>query len=296
MIGFWLVNLLPPEDPLGFDLRTPAGVWKVNQSSAFKQLEPDIRGRGFCGNTYSMEFQLPRDATRSSVKDAAFSEVLPICLAMAYVTGAAVTIRNSLSPSEIAFAQVGPHFPRMRGIPDPSACVATLKQFTDFVEAYITQYSRLNSTEKFLLLTHFYIDALSCWSLENLYLSASTLLQVIASTEEDTGRQFAAIHAARRTGKSKAKPAFFDYLAGAADRVGIAPPSHDVVRIRNSLIHEGTLKSNNFPAQVDATVPIAEAMSWVDNYVYAVLKLGNVPVPRQSARDLAIGLNSFSYE
>jgi hypothetical protein len=68
-----------------------------------------------------------------------------------------------------------------------------MAQFTDFVERFVGQYVALNSSEKLLFLTHFYIDALSCWSLENLYLSGSTLLQIIASTEEDiTGRTFAA--------------------------------------------------------------------------------------------------------
>lgn len=296
MIGFWLVNLLPPGQPRAFGLRTPAGVWGFKQSPAFARLEPQIRGRGLCGNTYSMEFRLPTDGTRSSAKEVAFSEVLPLCLAMSFVTGAAVTIRDSLPSSEISFVKVGSHFPRARGILNPTACVSTMDQFTDLVEAFVGQYSQVNSTEKLLLLIHFYIDALSCWSLENLYLSGSTLLQIIASTEENSRRPFATSQAARRTGKSKAKPAFFDYLAGAADRVGITPLGHDVVKIRNSLIHEGTLKSASFPAQLDAAIPIAEAMSWVDQYIYAVLKLGKVPLLRHHSRDLTGAVNSFSYE
>jgi hypothetical protein len=215
MIGFWLVNLLPPEQRQTFDLRTPAGLWKFKQSAAFQKLEPEIRDRGGCGNTYSMVFALPTDGPRSSIKETAFDEVLPICLATSFVTGAAVTIRNSLPPSEISFAQVGPHFPRQRGIPDPVACVNTIAEFTKFVEQFVRDYQRLNPSEKLLLLTHFYIDAFSCWSLENMYLSGSTLLQIIASTEQDTGRPFAANHAKARTGK--ARPAFFDYLSGAAD-------------------------------------------------------------------------------
>ena len=102
-------------------------------------------------------------------------------------------------------------------------------------------------------------------------------------------------HAAGRTGEPGSKPAFFDYLAGAADRVGIAPPSHDVVKIRYSLIHEGTLKLADFPGQADAAEPIAEALRLVDDYAYAILKLGQVPLPRHKAQDLTYGLNSFSF-
>ena len=295
MIAFWLVNLLPPGAPKTFALKTPAGLWTFKQSSAFNADEAEIRNKGACANTYAMEFPLPSDSTRNSMKDAAFDEVLPICLAASFVMGSAVTIGHPHPASEVTFSGVGSHFPRQRGIPHPAACVSTMGEFAGFVERFVDQYRGLNSAERLLLLTHFYIDALSCWSLENLYLSGSTLLQIIASSEENTGGAYAATHAAARTGKPGSKPAFFDYLAGAADRVGIAPPSHDVIKIRNSLIHEGTLKLTNFPTQADAAEPIAEALRWVDDYMYAVLKVGRVPVSRHKARELTFGLNSFSF-
>lgn len=295
MMAFWLVNLLPPGTPQTFALKTPAGLWTFKQSPAFNREEADIRDKGACANTYSMEFPLPTDGTRSSVKNMAFDEVLPICLAASFVTGAAVTIGHPHQVSEVQFVVVGSHFPRQRGIPNPAACVNTMNQFSGFIETFVDHYGQLNSVEKLLLLTHFYIDALSCWSLENLYLSGSTLLQIIADTEKTTGRGFAANHAATRAGKTGVKPGFFDYLAGAADRVGIAAPSYDVVKTRNSLIHEGTLKLAGFPTQADAAKPIAEGLRWVDEYVYAILKLGSVPAPRHNASVLTHGLNSFSF-
>lgn len=295
MIAFWLVNFLPPGAPQTFALKTPAGLWTFKQSPTFNAAEAEIRNKGACANTYAMEFPLPTDGTRNSVKGTAFDEVLPICLAAAFVTGSAVTIGHPHQGSEVKFAAVGSYFPRQRGIPNPAACVNAMDQFNGFIERFVDQYGGLNSVERLLLLTHFYIDALSCWSLENLYLSGSTLLQIIASSEKHTGRPHAATHAATRTGKPGSKPGFFDYLVGAADRAGIAPPSHDVVKIRNSLIHAGTLKLANCPTQADAAEPIAEALRWVDDYMYAILKLGHVPVPRHKARDLTYGLNSFSF-
>jgi hypothetical protein len=42
-------------------------------------------------------------------------------------------------------------------------------------------------------------------------------------------------------------------------------------------------------------VPIAEAMRWVNDYVYGILNLGRVPAPRHAARDLAFAIASFSF-
>ena len=294
MIGLWVVNLLPPGVPQTFTLRTPTGLWAFHQSPRFTADEADIRG-GACASTYALEFTLPTDATRSSVKEAAFKEALPICLAASFVTGAAVTIGHPHVGSEIAFVTVGSHFPRERGIPGQVSCVSTMDQFTCFVERFVGQYESLSAAgEKLLLLTTFYIDALSCWSLENLYLSGSTLLQIIAGTEEIPASATSTA-SAKGTGKPCARSPFFNNLVGAAARVGIAPPSHDVVKIRNSLIHEGTLRSKNFSTLADAAAPIAEALRWVDDYLYAVLKLGAVPRRRHEAQDLGHALNSFSF-
>jgi len=290
MIGFHLVNLLPPGRPLRFSLQTPCGTWDFQQAANFSQTEPDILQKGACANTYSMSMTLPPNAI-SSQKDAVFQEALPICLAASLVTGAAVTIRHPLGGSEVNFVHVGPHFPRARGIKNPAACVNTFDEFKAFVEGFIRQYPTLNPVEKLLLLTHLFIDATACWSLENLYLSGSTLLQVVTDTENATGRTFAAAHAAQRN----SRVGFFDYLAGAANRVNIAPVSHDVVKVRNSLIHNGTLKSANLPSQADAAIPIAEAMHWLDQYMYAILGLGTVPANRYPVGILAYGIISFSF-
>ncbi len=115
MIGFWLVNCLPPNAPQIFKLNTPAGVWIFRKASHFDEVLDGVN-QGRCANTYSIEFDLPTDQARSSQKDSAFYEVLPICLAASFVTGMAVTVRDSLPHSEITMIQTGPHFPRERGI------------------------------------------------------------------------------------------------------------------------------------------------------------------------------------
>lgn len=290
MIGFYVVNLLPPGSPPQFSLQTPCGTWDFQQVQNFAQVEPAVVHQGACANTYMMSMALP-PGSASAQKEAALDESLAICLGASFVTGAAVTVRDSLDASEIKFLTTGAHFPRARGITRPAACVTSLADFKVFMERFVAQYRALDPSEKLRLLMHFFIDATACWSLENLYLSGSTLLQVVADTEKASGRTFASVHAARRN----APIGFFDYLAGAADRVHIAPPTHDVVKVRNSLIHAGTLQSAILPTQADAAASIAEAMHWFDQYVYAILGLGAVPVNRYPVRVLAHNINSFSF-
>jgi len=114
MIGFWLVNFLPPGIPQVFELNTPNGIWSFIKASHFDEVVEGVK-QGRCANTYSIEFTLPVDDSRSSKKEGAFSEVLPICLALSFVTGMAVTMRQSVKCSEIQMIQTGPHFPRERG-------------------------------------------------------------------------------------------------------------------------------------------------------------------------------------
>lgn len=293
MIGFYVANLLPPATPLQFNLQTPCGTWSFQQVPNFGQAHQAVL-QGATTNTYTTTFPLPVSGP-SSLKDAAFEEVVPICLAASFVTGAAVTIKHSLAASSIQFITVGPHLPRDRGVANPAACVDTFAEFIAFVERFVAQYRALDPVEKLKLLMHFFIDATACWSLENLYLSGSTLLQVVADTEKSMGRTFASVHAAQRNQGRATSPGFYDFLAGAANRTNIAPLTHDVVKVRNSLVHAGTLQSASLPTQADAAVPIAEAMHWFDQYVYAILNLGPVPVNRYPVRLLTDGINSFSF-
>lgn len=107
------------------------------------------------------------------------------------------------------------------------------------MEAFLAAYAGAGAAEKILLVTHHRLDAMACWSLEDLYLSATTILQVVAYTQE-------AIDPIAH------KPSFFKYLTDAAGRVQIAPPYHDVVKMRNDLIHDGTLTGSSFGGKTEA--------------------------------------------
>ena len=290
MIGFRFLNLLLPSNPGTFDVRMPSGVWTFTKDDQFTANLAAIQ-KGQVAETYSAKTDLP-SITGSRRMDVGFDEALEICLAATIVTGASVTVSRSLPGSELLVVQTGPHFPRVRATGGNFPCVTTLPQAIDFVEKFVTQWPTVSGPEKLLLLSHHFLDSISSWSLEGYYLSGSTLLQIIAETEEQLGRQFAQQHSIARGNKS---PSFMDFLAGAADRAGIPALAHDVVKIRNQLVHQGSLKGTLFPDQEAAAKPIADAMNWFDSYVYAILGLGAVPKPRHSPFAFSSQMNSFSF-
>jgi hypothetical protein len=50
MIGFYVVNLLPPATPLQFNLQTPCGTWEFQQVPNFGQVHPAVL-QGATANT-----------------------------------------------------------------------------------------------------------------------------------------------------------------------------------------------------------------------------------------------------
>ncbi len=56
------------------------------------------------------------------------------------------------------------------------------------------------------------------------------------------------------------------------------PQSHDVVKMRNDLIHDGTLSGTSFNNRnaADCNIVVAAALNWIDSYLHAALALGPV--------------------
>lgn len=119
--------------------------------------------------------------------------------------------------------------------------------------------------------------------MEDLYLSATTLLQVIVATEA--------------TAQGKRELNFFDGLKDAALRKRLRPlPLGRVfTNMRNELVHDGRLIGTRFAGpdkQACATV-VADVLNWFDEYMHAALSLGSVCKTRFRAADF-ITLNAHS--
>lgn len=278
VIGFWTVNLLVPEEPQQIEIKTPLGIWALKKAAFYDKSKAAISD-GQCANTYALEHPVSMD-DGSAACDTAFDELTPLFLGMSYLTGLSVTAKTQLPHSEISIIQLSDHWPRERSMGSGNPVVDNAADFSAGLEAFINSWAGPGQQEKVLLLIHHWLDALACWSLEDCYLSATTLLQVIAATE-------GAIQARSLT--------YYTAVDDASQRVGIAPLSRDFKDMRNVLIHEGRLIGGAFQGTSfqDCAAVAANVLNWFDEYIHSVLGVGPVRRQRFTANAFT-GLNSYS--
>ncbi|WP_186079824.1 hypothetical protein [Burkholderia gladioli] len=292
MLSFYVLNLLIPGDPDEVTINTPAGSWKLIKMPEFAGAKAKIttssaRPRELpVGATYFLENPVSMLNGAAAV-NSAFAEVTPVLLAASYATGLSVTIENSTKGSGIQIVSPTDHWPRVRAMGPGSPVVTTTAEFVNLVEAFMRAWPAAGQKEKAQLLVHTWLDALACWSMEDLYLSATTLLQIIVSTE--TRRQ------------RVASLNFYPGLKAASRHARIRRPSYSAKEMRDSLVHEGklagawitALRRKGSSDQDICAGLVAEVLNWFDAYVHVALGLGPVAKSRFSTNDF-VTLNAFS--
>lgn len=281
MLGFFVVNLLIPNDPDEINIKTISGSWTINKYGNFAQSITAI-ANGQCAHTYTIENDISM-AAGAAACDARFNEMTPILLGASYVSGLSVTVKNSLPHSDCMILQPSSHWPRERAMGVGNYCLSDQTEFIDILEKFVATWPLKAASEKILILIHHWLDALGCWSFEDFYLSATTLLQIIAATEEQI------------TGNPDLS--YFRAIQSASARVGIGSLSRDFKDMRNNLIHEGKLLGGSFAGgDIQACSKVAaDLMNWFDNYIHSVLNLGPVKKQRFTAGDF-ISLNAYSID
>jgi hypothetical protein len=282
-IGHRLANLIIPGDPDELTINTPAGSWELRKDPQFTDNKAAILNKGLTAETYSISFTGSYTGSRAAAIDAADEELIPLCLAASFLTALSVTPTRSLPSSQASFLTVGPHFPRPRPMGSGFPVTAGTAEFAGFMEAFVRAYAGPGTIEKIRLVAHHFLDALAFWSLEDLVLSTTTILEIIAATAK------AVAVPGTPTGTFNQRMTF------AASRFNLPPLPSDFRNMRNDLIHEGTLSGTSFPGK-DASacgVAAAEVLDWIDAYVFAALQLGSTPSPRFAPEGFR-GVNSFS--
>lgn len=278
MMSFFVVNLLIPADPEGVELSVPSGRWTFERFAEYEKSKAAIK-EGKCAHTYYIENSIGLVPAASA--DQAFEELTPILLGASYATGLSVTIVQSTMASQVSILQRSEHWPRDRAIDMASPVINSPEEFTEIVERFVAAWPNAGRSEKALLLVHHWLDALACWSMEDLYLSATTLQQIIVATE------------ATRQGKQDLP--FYAGLEAAAKRMGVRVLSPAFKDMRNELIHDGQLVGRRFTGpdkQACATV-VADVLNWLDEYIHAAMGLGSIRKTRFTVADL-MNLNAYS--
>jgi hypothetical protein len=278
MIGFRIVNLMIPGEPQSLNIITPSGTWILDKAPSYDISTEAIR-KGQCAVTYSLEHPVSM-AHGAAACDLVLEEITPLLLGASYLSGLSVTADQSLPFSEVTIMQPSHYWPRERAMGGGNAVVVTTAEFKTILEAFVTAWPSAGKREKVLIMIHHWLDSLACWSLEDLYLSATTLLQIIAATEESV------------QGKD------LDYLSAvtaSAKRVGIRALNRDFKDMRNNLIHEGKLLGDKFSGNSleDCTAVAADVLNWFDAYMHSVLGLGAVRHQRFAAQKF-LSLNAYS--
>lgn len=283
MIGFWLVNLLIPGDPENVKITTSSGEWNILKYAAKFQESKNAIDVGQCAQTYSIENGASLEDS-SEICEKCFEEMTPILLGMSYLSGLSVTAKYPLPYSDCSgIIRPSDSWPRERAICGSNFCVTNEIEYAEVLEKFVVAWCSNGRTEQALILIHHWLDALACWSFENLYLCATTLLQIIAKTEKQIiGNRSLSLFCA---------------INSASRRAGIDPLSEDFKKMRNDLIHEGKLIGSSFSGKSfeDCCHVVADLLIWFDEYIHSTLNLGPVKRKRYMWHNFE-NLNSFSIE
>lgn len=282
-IGHRLTNLIIPGEPDVLTITTPTGSWELRKDPRYDEYKRAI-AEGKIAETYMIEISCSYTGNRAAAMDAVDDELVPLCLATSYLTGLSVAPSRSLPASEVTFMQVGPHFPRPRAMGTGFPALPDGTSFAPAVGNFIAAYPIKGSDENIRLIAHHFLDALAFWSLEDLVLSTTTILEIIAIT-------------AKRVASAQGQTIkdFTPRMEFAAGRFNLPALPPDFRNMRNDLVHEGTLSGQKFPNKDAAAcgVAVAEALDWIDEYAFAAMGLGKPPQQRFIGEAFG-GANSFS--
>lgn len=281
-LGARFCNLVPPNDPNNFDLTTSSGTWQFAQEPNYNDHKSAIEN-GQIGATYVVTLDIDTSTSRDSRIGAAIDEMLAISLGASYLTGMTVAPFQDLPFSVVKFLQYGDHFPRPRAMGFGWPLFDTLDQFVKELGVFVEAYQPLERSHNARLLIHHWLDSLAFWSLEDLTLSASTILEIISAT-------------AQRSGGAGVNT-FNKGLEHAASQYSLPQLSRNFRNMRNDLVHEGHLSGSNFPNKdiIACAQAAASALEWIDVYICKVFGL-TLPRLTRFGPNTFVNINAFSLD
>lgn len=266
---------------VSFDVPSALGAWRFQRTTNYDAVLQHMES-GMCAHTYIATNMNVNFQTRDADFVKACDEIIDICLVLSFSNARCVAPTGSTAWSQPQLLAGGGNFITPRAIFgfDQLATHSLTTLFSNWLIGSYIHYTQRNLR---LQLTH-WLSGLTCFSLEDIYLSAGVQMDVIKQVE--------------RAVSSKPKLTYFEGMQSASRRYGLTPLGHDYKNMRNDIVHEGRLSGSNFPNQSknNCAEVISSTLNRIDLYVIRVLDFTNSVsnMPRWKGSRLNAGLPAFS--
>ena len=278
MLGFSIADLFL--DETSFTCPSRFGVWVFERFREYNIIKDKIQP-GQCATTFSAINSKVTPKMNHSDFDKTVNDLLDICLFFSYCTGKCVTPRKNTFGSDIVYIEFGDHFLLSKNIEGINPIHINSPYGEVLKDVIISKTCRIN-VNQFRLLVTYWLNAVTCFSLEDLFLGLCVVMDIVKQCEKIFhGRNFS----------------FFEGMRSASDRFNIRELTHDFTKMRNDLVHEGKLSGSNYKdkTKTECVETIVQVLNWIDFYLIKILGLESQFTlgDRFSQNDI-IGLPSFS--
>ncbi|AZQ85650.1 hypothetical protein EKO29_17615 [Colwellia sp. Arc7-635] len=280
MIGFMITNLITDDNE--FLVNGKLGQWVFSKSPNYDDMVSPILTKGACGNTFSAELATLSHKSTDAEFSTCCDEIIDICLLLSFIQARCITPSGSSRFSDISFIQLGDDFIPARsivGFPEIEVKTGFTNLFLDWKSSI---HPTLNNKKLRLFLSH-YLSGLTCFTLEDIFLSLGVQMDLIKQEEIKIKGQ---------------NMTYQDGMKSASARYGIIPLSPAYTKMRNDIVHEGVLSGKNFKnkSKEDCSKVIIDTLNWIDQYILAALNISQKITysERWKTRNMLHGLPSIS--
>ncbi|MGA2916605.1 MAG: hypothetical protein ABSE89_11325 [Sedimentisphaerales bacterium] len=279
MFGLMIADLITKENQ--FDIPSLLGKWEFIKSNNYNHMLEEIE-KGCCANTFLVFHNNAPLSMSNNNFHTLCDEIVDICLILSFITAKCVTVTGSNPNSDIAFLQLGDRFLRSRAIIGFRA-LEMIKSFQELFASGISSYQIPIKERRLRLFLSHWLSGLTCFTMEDLFLSACVEMDIVKQCEITKSRQ---------------DLNYFKGMKEASQRYGIPELSKDFKNMRNDLIHYGSLSAVNYKAKskVECAKVVADTLNWIDLYIINVLNMSSAlsAGSRWLAKEIEIYLPSIS--
>lgn len=257
MIEFWIADL--KSDEKKFSIPTIIGTWEFRRKDDYDVILSSVQ-EGQCSITYCASNEKITHNISNRDFTVVTGELINICLILSFITAACVTPKGTTSQSDVGFLKLGDLFIRPRSITGfPSLPINC--SYNDFFSKGFTDLTNSFQSRRLRLFLSHWISGLTCFSLEDLFLSIAVQMDIIKQCEIDA---------------TKEELTYRGGMILASLRYGIKPIANDYVKMRNDIVHEGVLSGSKFKNKnkKQCAKVVAASLNWIDRYISAVLNIG----------------------